>query len=307
MASSPRLSIVIPHLNDEDNLARCLASLDAQAEPGLTYEVIVVDNGSKQPPSRVVADHPHARLVVEPIPGPGPARNLGAGLAAAPLIAFIDADCVAEPGWMRSIVAFFDEHPEISFVGGDIDILAVDAAHPTAVESYESIYSYRAQRYIEQEGYAATGNMAVRKSVFAAVGPFGGIGMMEDTEWGQRATRMGYKSAFLAAARVLTPSCRSFRELAVRWDRHVAHEYKAAGKGVAGLAAWMLRSVVIAASPLPEIARVARTSRVTGARQKALAWTCLARIRLHRARRSLELALGKDADAIVRSWNREMA
>ena len=86
--------------------------------------------------------------------------------------------------------------------------------YPTAIESYENIYSYRARAYVEQYGFAATGNMAVRKHVFQSVGPFGGISTMEDTEWGQRATAMGHRIIFLPEAKVLTPSCKSFADLA---------------------------------------------------------------------------------------------
>ncbi|XJN85291.1 glycosyltransferase family 2 protein [Mesorhizobium terrae] len=52
MSSHPRLSIVIPHLNEPDSLQRCLAALNAQRNPNIPFEIIVVDNGSRIPPAR---------------------------------------------------------------------------------------------------------------------------------------------------------------------------------------------------------------------------------------------------------------
>ena len=50
----PRISVVIPHLNQPEFLTRCLASLAAGTR--LPYEVIVVDNGSAVLPEEVAVD-----------------------------------------------------------------------------------------------------------------------------------------------------------------------------------------------------------------------------------------------------------
>jgi hypothetical protein len=226
-------------------------------------------------------------------------------VARAEILAFIDADCVAQPGWIPAIARFMDAHPEVGFLGGDIRILPADPGRLTAIEAYEAIYSYRTRRYVEHHGFAATGNMAVRSTVFRAVGPFGGIGTMEDTEWGQRATAAGHRVAYLSEARVATPSCRSFDELARRWDRHVAHEFGQLSGSGASLARWVLKAAVIAASPLGEIPTVLRSDRVSGLRERWLAWACLARCRLYRARRMLGLAWRDNASSMVDMWNRE--
>ena len=61
--------------------------------------------------------------------------------------------------------------------------------------------------------------------------------------------------AYLAEAKVLTPSCKSFAELALRWDRHVAHEFRNVGRRPAETLLWLVRSSMIAASPLLAISR----------------------------------------------------
>lgn len=299
------LSVIIPHLNEPDNLRRCLRSLDMQRSADLDFEIVIVDNGSAELPCDVCKEFPNVRLEREPIPGPGPARNHGARVARGRFLAFIDADCVAQPGWARSIVDALTQRPDIDFAGGDIGILMSDPQRPTAVEAYESIYAYRARLYIEKHNYAATGNMAVRVGVFGAVGPFGGISTMEDTEWGQRATRLGYRSAFLPDAKVLTPSCKSFPELATRWDRHIAHEFRRYGDSPAGMLRWLAYCAAMALSPAGEIVTILRSDRVSGLRSRWLAFVCVTRVRLFRFRKMMELVYRRNALAIVSTWNRK--
>lgn len=305
MSSSLQLSVIVPHLNEPDDLGRCLQSLLAQRADGVRFEIIVVDNGSVTMPEKTCFGIADLRLVHEPTPGPGPARNLGARLARAELLAFIDADCMAQGGWAKAVVSAMGRQSGAAFAGGDIRIHVAEPSHPTAIEAYENIYAYNVRTYIDRHGFAATGNMAVRKSVFEAVGPFGGIASMEDTEWGQRARRSGYHGIFLPDAKVLTPSCKSFSELARRWDRHVAHEFQQADtRRFGNMLRWLLRAMVIAVSPLFEIIRILASDRVAGVRNRLGAWLCLTRVRFYRAKRMMLVAMEGDATRFVSNWNR---
>jgi GT2 family glycosyltransferase len=305
MSSLPDLSVIIPHLNEPGELSRCLAALVLQRGDGIDFEIIVVDNGSRTLPLEVCSAFEGVRLESEPVPGPGPARNRGAAVARAGLLAFIDADCLADPGWVKSIADFMKANPGIDFIGGDIRILPGNPERLTAIEAYENVYAYRAKLYVETHGFAATGNMAVRASVFQAVGPFGGIATMEDTEWGKRATAMGYHIGYLEKARVRTASCKSFAELARRWDRHVAHEFRQVRGRPVRVLSWLAGSVIVAGSPVAETIRIFRSDRLFRLRDRWLALQCLTQVRLYRARKMIELALHGDAFSMVGNWNRE--
>ncbi len=305
MSDTPRVSVIIPHLNEPDELRHCLQSLDAQRQSGIPFEVIVVDNGSAELPEHVCAGFPGTWLELERRPGPGPARNRGAEVARAELLAFIDCDCVAAAGWISAIVDFMDAHEDVAFLGGDIRISPARPDRLTATEAYESQFSYRARLYVTQHGFAATGNMAVRAAVFRAVGPFGGIDTMEDTEWGKRATAQGYRIAYLDTSRVYTAPCASFEELTRRWNRHVAHEFRGVSGHPSKILLWAIRSAAIAVSPLAEIAGIAVSDRLHGARARWLAFACMSRIRLYRARRMIGLLVRDNTAAMVGSWNRE--
>ncbi|WDR02947.1 glycosyltransferase family 2 protein [Devosia algicola] len=305
MATQFDISVIIPHLNEPDDLRLCLMGLNAQDVGDCQFEIIVVDNGSAQMPEFVRSMTPNVQLVRELTPGPGPARNLGASLARAPILAFIDADCVPAAGWLDAIVRTFKNHPDVDFAGGDIGIRPADPDRLTAVECYESVYSYRARRYVERDGYAATGNMSVRATIFQKVGPFGGISTMEDTEWGQRASALGCRITYIEGARVNTPSCHGFDELARRWDRHVAHEFGEATVRPLGKLRWLVKCAIVAASPVAEILTTAGTSKLSRWRDRWAALGCVTRVRLYRAQRMIELIWRDDAAKHLDMWNRD--
>lgn len=304
MADQPRLSVVVPHRDQPRFLHACLGALADQVTPNVPVEVIVVDNGSRQPPTDVVERFPFARLEHEASPGPGPARNRGAMLARSPLIGFLDSDCLAQPGWIRTVVAFFDADPTTEVIGGDVRIRPADPARRTAVEAFESIFGYRMQMYVERDGYTATLNMAVRRATFDRVGDFAGIDMAEDVDWGQRASSLGVRIDHVPDMLVLTPARSSFHDLAGKWDRHVTHEY-ARVRTVSDRVRWLVRAVAVAISPLADLATVLRSDRVVGPAERLGAMRCLVRIRVHRARRMVGLvARGRPDDGTAGDWTR---
>lgn len=103
-----RVTVVIPVRDRSELLDACLASLD----PGT--RVVVVDDGSRDPgPVAEVCRRHRARLVVRPVNGgPAAARNQGLGQVDSELVAFLDSDCVAGPGWLEPLVRMFDD-PEV--------------------------------------------------------------------------------------------------------------------------------------------------------------------------------------------------
>ncbi|MCB6180103.1 glycosyltransferase [Rhodobacter sp. Har01] len=301
MTDTPALSVIIPHLNAPEVLTRCLDALAAQRGDGVSFEVIVADNGSAVPPEAVVAGFPFARLVVEPTPGPGPARNHGARIARAPILAFIDCDCIAAPGWIAAIAGHFAAHPETGVIGGDVRIECADPGRPTAIEAYESIYGYRFKLYIERDHYAGAGNMAVRRALFQQVGDFGGIDIAEDMDWGRRATAMGVRTTYVPRMQISTPARDSFAQLTRKWDRHIGHDF-AAVKSLPDRLRWALRALSLGLSPMVETGRILTSDRVSGLRERWLAFRCLTRIRLYRCRRMLGLVAGGDGAALAKGW-----
>lgn len=295
------ISVVIPHLNQERHLVQCLESLEASDYEGRVPEIIVVDNGSKQIPTEICDRWLNVQLTTEKTPGPGPARNKGVGLASGSILAFIDADCIAHPRWLRTIVGAFEDSA-INVVGGDVLVRFANPAGPRRHEAYEAIYSFRNDEHIA-EGFSGTGNLAMRASVFHKVGPFAGIDVAEDRDWGLRAIDSGYRTNHLPGMIVLHPTRDTFQELTAKWERHIAHDY-AEVSGLKAHGKWIAKALALGVSPVVELPTVLRSQRIAGSWHRVMAFAYLVRIRLFRSYRMLGLLRAGDKSQHSASWNR---
>ncbi len=104
------VSVIVPTMRRPESLERALRSLFAQT--GVSdrmVSIVVVDNDpagtARQTADRLTADSP-CPLVYrhEPRPGVATARNAGLAETAAPLIAFLDDDEAASPGWLAALL-----------------------------------------------------------------------------------------------------------------------------------------------------------------------------------------------------------
>ena len=193
---------------------------------------------------------------------------------------------------------------DVDCVAGDIRVSSGGSGQTRETEAYERIFGYRVQLYVERDHFAATGNMAVRRQTFQAVGQFGGITTREDNDWGRRATAQGFRIAYAPHVRVFTPPCKNFGELKGRWNRLIANEFKEFGSSPTQIARWVARSFAIACSPLVDIPKIALSDRVGSFRERRLAAACLIRIRVYRSYRMLKLAVTRNTARMAESWNR---
>jgi len=297
------ISVIVPHLNQPGALRKCLQSLADQKAFSHDVEVLVVDNGSTPVPEDVCAAFANVRLLHQPIPGPGPARNLGAEAARGEILAFIDADCTASPQWLSVVEAAMETCAPPCVLGGDVRCNYADPDAIAYAEPFERIYAFRNRMYIEKQGFCLTGNLAMRPDVFARVGPFGGLDVAEDRDWGGRATALKIRMHFVENMIVYHPARKAFDELKRKWDRHISHDY-ADMRGAPGMVKWIVKAFALLASPLAEISIILTSDRVSGLQERWTAFTCLTRIRAFRARRMLTLAIRGDADRVTSAWNR---
>jgi glycosyltransferase involved in cell wall biosynthesis len=105
-ARAPEVSVVVATRDRADMLRRLLASLSGQAIEPARFEVIVVDDGSRDGTADLLRREAERgglslRSIARERPGGrAAARNLGWRAARAPVVAFTDDDCVAAPRWL---------------------------------------------------------------------------------------------------------------------------------------------------------------------------------------------------------------
>jgi glycosyltransferase involved in cell wall biosynthesis len=297
-----KVSIIIPHLNQPQMLDRCLTSLQRQVDALKGTEVIVVDNGSQRQPLDICNRFKFVRLEREMVPGPGMARNRGISLASGEVLAFIDADCIAEENWLASVTSIFSDHETVKVIGGDVRIAYDDPNKLTALEAYESVFAFRQKEYIEKHHFSGTGNLAMRREIFAAVGPFAGIGVAEDRDWGRRAFDHGILVTYVKDMIVYHPARNSFSELAHKWDRHISHDFNDRKNSWPSKLKWIALAMAIAVSGVIDIRKIFTSTRLHGINNRMRAAIVLLRIRLYRAMLMVSLVLRK-AGTVDPKWN----
>jgi len=109
--TAPVVSVAVVVKDRRDLMARCLDGILAQ-DLDAPYEVVVVDNGSTDGTRELIAEVASAASVpvtlLDDEGSLGAIRNLAVAVAAAPVVAFCDSDCVPSPSWLRRGLAAMD-------------------------------------------------------------------------------------------------------------------------------------------------------------------------------------------------------
>jgi len=113
----PKISVVIPALNEERELGECLESLINQSFRD--FEVIVVDNGSTDATAGIARSY-GCHVLYEGRRGVSFARQCGFEAARAEIVASTDADTVVSPDWLELIYRAFQEDPDLVGVYGRV-------------------------------------------------------------------------------------------------------------------------------------------------------------------------------------------
>ena len=284
----PLVSVIIPHYNDLDGLRLCAARLMQMQWPSDDLEIIVADNMSRCGIQAVRDAAPGATVVLADIQGAGPARNAGVAASHGEVLAFLDSDCVPEPGWISEGVAALRK---FDFAGGQVVVFPKDPARPEPVEAFEMVFNFNFRRYIEQVGFTGTGNMFVPRAIFDKVGGFR-AGVSEDVDWSFRARAMGYRLGYAPDAIVGHPARSEWAELQRRWIRIIGETYALKHERRLGRLAFLGRALLMPLSIPPHAARVLGSRRLRGMRARMGAIAILIRLRLWRAKHMLKVGLG---------------
>jgi GT2 family glycosyltransferase len=189
----PLVSVVVPTADRCELVVACVEHLLRQEYASDRYELIVVDDGSRDAtPVRIRtlrAGHSETviRYLRQPGRGPGAARNAGLELARGELICFLDDDALAPPQWLTAVVEGAARHPDAGCLGGPVRPRFERRPPPTC-----AVHELAGTRL--DHGTADTEvdevwgcNMTVRRAAFRTTGPFDErLAVAEDWDWGRR-------------------------------------------------------------------------------------------------------------------------
>jgi GT2 family glycosyltransferase len=194
----PRVSVVVCAYNAERTMDQCLASLAVLNYPD--YEVIVVNDGSRDRTLEIAESHEYCRIISQPNEGLSVARNVGAETATGEIVAYTDSDCVADPDWLTYLVAKM-ETSNLSACGGpnfpplEDDLVAAAVAVAPGGPTHVLISDEVAE-------HIAGCNMAFRRDVLLRLGGFDPIyrAAGDDVDICWRFQDAGYTIGFSPAA-----------------------------------------------------------------------------------------------------------
>jgi len=196
-----------------------------RVSPGRSWEVIVIDNNSRDA-TRATVEHHQAtfpvplRYLFEPRQGRSSALNTGITHAAGRVLAFTDDDVRVQDGWLDAACEpLLQGTPGIDYAGGPVrpiweippprwlDLTRGDLWGTIAIQDHGAV----TLRYEEARKVPLGANMSVRARVFDVVGGFradlgraGGRVVLgqEVPEWLMRARRAGFGGVYVPAMEV---------------------------------------------------------------------------------------------------------
>jgi GT2 family glycosyltransferase len=195
------VSVIIPTYRRADRLKGVIAALAEQTLDPARFEVIVIDNFSedstKDTLDALASDVPFSMRVLQTTSnhGPAPARNLGWRTSATPIVAFLDDDCLPEPGWLAAGLSTITADASVGVVQGRVR--TPQDFDPDTMQPW-----YHCQIIDEPTPYFEACNIFYRRDALSAANGFDeSIGWWgEDTELGWRVVDAGWGRGFAAHA-----------------------------------------------------------------------------------------------------------
>lgn len=198
----PFISVVIPVCNASATLEECLLPIKRQSYPPDHFEVVIVDNNSTDRSQEIAKRHTEHFYECK-THGPAAARNVGVTHSRGEIVAFTDADCVADHHWLESIAKVFKDETTAG-IGGLIEPYKVET-HPEWLTVQFDLLSQ--EREMQERPcsppFPITANAAYRKRVLEEVGPFDeGLLVGEDADMGWRVVWAGGNLCYCPEAKV---------------------------------------------------------------------------------------------------------
>lgn len=207
------ISVICPVYNDLEGLETTINSLLQQDFED--YEIIIGDNnstdGTKEKAIEYANNHDNVKVTIErEVQTSYANRNTAIKEASGDIVAFIDADMHVYPNWLRLIDDYFKSH-NVDYIGCNVHIYANEN---NIFSQYNITTGFPIRKYIEEEHFAPTCCLVVRKKVFNNVGVFNpSMVSSGDKEFGERCYSHGFKQTFAENILMFHPARCTFKEL----------------------------------------------------------------------------------------------
>ena len=189
------ISIIIPVRDEEEHLERCLRALSEQSIPREEYEIVAVDDGSRDR-SAAIARSMGVQILCQPPRGPSACRNSGVRHARGEVVVLLDADCLAPANWVEKLT-----HPIVTG-NADVTVGRYETDQDSVVArliQLELNQRYRRMSRRPQTDFVNSGASAFRRQVlldYPFDESFKTLGL-EDVDLSFRLAQQGFRMLFL--------------------------------------------------------------------------------------------------------------
>jgi len=212
------VTVVIPTRDRPGYLDVTLASVAPQARAARA-ELLVVSDGP-DPAAAIIAQRHDAMFVslAQPV-GLNAARNAAVAKASGELIAFVDDDVWAPPGWLEALLRGVRSAPDHEVFGGPIRAELEGGGPRTCGREPAPITTLDLGTEDRDARFVWGANMAIRASALDRVGGFDESIFVrgDEEEWQRRLVAVGGRIRYIAAAGLVhrrTPADSRVRSLA---------------------------------------------------------------------------------------------
>ena len=192
----PEVSIIVPAYNEEKNIQDCLNSIFSLNYPRNKFEVIIVDDGSKDNTIKIISKFKKIKLLRQKHLGKVEALNFGIRNSSHPFVFTVDSDTTLDKNCLRDLLRLFADE-EIGATNGNNKV-----KNKKSVIAWFQDIEYSMGNLIRNSfsttfnnGIWFSGSIACyRKSVLEKVGYFKKDTMAEDQDIALEIKKAGYKT-----------------------------------------------------------------------------------------------------------------
>jgi glycosyltransferase involved in cell wall biosynthesis len=168
----PQVSVILPYYEGREWVLRAVQSV--QAQQGIIWELVIVDDGSKQSPDSIIQTINDERIqyIKKDHAGKGVALNRGVKDARADMVCFLDQDDIMLPGRLKMQCRVLADNPESNVVYSDYERGIDNGDLIDQFISYQASNREFLRKMANGQSLISMQSLMIRKKTFFQIGGF---------------------------------------------------------------------------------------------------------------------------------------
>jgi glycosyltransferase involved in cell wall biosynthesis len=193
MSDTKKVSLYIPCFNSEQVIEQCITAILSQTR--VPDEIIVVDDGSADRTAEIASRY-RVKVASHAVNlGIGAARNTGIRSSSGDLVASIDADCVARPDWLETLMRCLEDEL-VAGAGGRL----IETKCESLPDRWRTSHMRQdwGEEFVANPPFLFGNNTLFRKAALEKAGQYNEKlrTNFEDVTMGRKLTQLGFNTSY---------------------------------------------------------------------------------------------------------------